>query len=93
MIGHITPTKANITDSCGDRLNKAKIARGLIKQSFITDLKINTKLRLSYQKALITKMIQYSIRKRPLNETSLRKIQPFRPICIQYIINVRYTSG
>ena len=47
MIGHIRSTKASITDAIDDRLNKAKAAWTLIKKSFITDLKINTKIRIN----------------------------------------------
>ena len=86
-------TKANVTDTMDDRLKKAKVAWAHIKKSFITDLKINTKLRINYYKALIATILLYSIHIHPINETSLRKIQFSHSNCIQYIINGRYTKG
>ena len=70
-------TKENITNTSDDRLKKAKAAWAFIKKSFITYLKINTKLRINYYNALITTILLYSIHIRPINETSIRKIQSF----------------
>ena len=61
-------TKANITDTIDNRLQKAKAAWVLIKKSFITDLKLNTKLKINYYKALIATILLYSIHIHPIGK-------------------------
>ena len=82
----------NITDSVNVRLQEARIAWGIIRNSFITNTKIDTEFRLNYYNAGISTILLYSTNIRPINENALKKLQSPHSLCVSYNDQGKYNK-
>ena len=83
-------TENDITDAINDRIHKAKNARNTIRNIFITNHKIDTKLTLNYYNALITAILLYSTHIHPISDTALKELQSPHSHFIRYMTHGKY---
>ena len=85
ILGHIINTNESMDEAIKDRLKKAKNAWYAIKNKYITNKEINTKLRLQLFDSLIGSILLYSLHIIQLNKTNINKIQSFYSKCVRAI--------
>ena len=85
ILGHVINTNESMDEAIKDRLKKAKNAWHAIKNKYITNKEINTKLRLQLFDSLIGSILLYSLHIIQLNKTSISKIQSFYSKCVRTI--------